>query len=279
MRFSLIAATIGRSAELEDLCASLAQQTHRDFELIVVDQNSDDRLIKVLESYHHSFAILHLHSAPGLSRARNVGLGLSSGDIIAFPDDDCRYPSSLLAELDACFERQPELAAVTCSLADLDELPHPRFDQTAGELDRHNLFRRSCSATIFVRSAAAERVGSFDERLGLGAGTPWLGGEEHDYLIRLLDQGLRAAYHPEFRVLHPNVPLEASPAGIRRKYGESLALTRTLRTYRYPLAFIAKIALLSLGGAILSLARLDLARTRMHWAGLLGKLRGLRMAC
>jgi glycosyltransferase involved in cell wall biosynthesis len=48
MRFSLIVATIGRTAELRSLFESPAVQTHRDFEVIVVDQNPDDRVVQTL---------------------------------------------------------------------------------------------------------------------------------------------------------------------------------------------------------------------------------------
>src|SRR5271168_3016732 len=97
-RFSLIVATIGRTEEFGFLLQSLAEQTFRDFELIVVDQNSDDRLIPFLEHWNGTVAglantpgslsaIIHLRCAPGVSRARNLGLQYCTGEILAFPDD------------------------------------------------------------------------------------------------------------------------------------------------------------------------------------------------
>ena len=44
MKLSLILATYGRAAEIERLFDSLAQQSCRDFEVLVVDQNQDERL-------------------------------------------------------------------------------------------------------------------------------------------------------------------------------------------------------------------------------------------
>ena len=51
MRFSLIVATLGRTAELRRLLESLAVQTHQDFEVIVVDQNTDDRVSQILAPF------------------------------------------------------------------------------------------------------------------------------------------------------------------------------------------------------------------------------------
>ena len=43
---------------------------------------------------------------------------------------------------------------------------------------------------------------SFDESLGVGAGTPWGAGEETDYLLRLLEDGHRIFYDPAIAIWH-----------------------------------------------------------------------------
>jgi len=88
-------------------------QTYANFELIVVDQNDDDRLVPILKDYKEKFSILHLRSKKGLSRARNVGLRYVSGDIVAFPDDDCWYPPDLLERVANFFEEHPGVDGLT----------------------------------------------------------------------------------------------------------------------------------------------------------------------
>ena len=100
MRFSLVLATVGRTEELNRFFASLDYATHRNFEVILVDQNPDDRLNSVLDHYDGRFPALHLRSERGLSRARNVGLRRVTGDVVAFPDDDCWYPPNLLNQVE-----------------------------------------------------------------------------------------------------------------------------------------------------------------------------------
>jgi glycosyltransferase involved in cell wall biosynthesis len=92
MKFSLVLATVGRTQEVARFLDSLARQTYRDFELIVVDQNPDDRLVELLRPFELRFPIIHLRCERGVSRARNLGPKYVSGDIVGFPDDDCWYP-------------------------------------------------------------------------------------------------------------------------------------------------------------------------------------------
>jgi len=92
--------------------SSLDSQTHRQFELIVVDQNKDGRLSPILEQYEKKFSIVRCTSKPGLSHARNVGLKCIAGDVVAFPDDECWYPPELLERVAAFLDAHPNVDGV-----------------------------------------------------------------------------------------------------------------------------------------------------------------------
>jgi glycosyltransferase involved in cell wall biosynthesis len=101
---TLIVATVGRTQELSRLLESIAAQTLTSLELIIVDQNADDRVKKLLEDSVSSLLCIHVRSAKGLSRARNVGIDLASGRILCFPDDDCWYPGDFLLRVVQWFD-------------------------------------------------------------------------------------------------------------------------------------------------------------------------------
>src|SRR5258708_39668079 len=96
MKVSLILSTKGRVEEINKFIRSLAQQGYDYLELIVVDQNEDDRLGAILKHSNLPFPIIRLLSKSGLSLGRNVGMASATVDIVAFRDDDCWYPDGLL---------------------------------------------------------------------------------------------------------------------------------------------------------------------------------------
>ena len=247
MTFDLVVATVGRTAELERFLASLDGQTHRDFRLIVVDQNPDDRIASLLDE-----RALHLRSPLGLSRARNVALPHVTADAVAFPDDDCIYPPDLLDR-------------VAARLVDLDGVTgrEPWWPTGAAMLTRENLWNRSISFTIFLRRSVVERVGRFDETLGLPNGS----GEETDYLIRALDAGARIAYDPTLVVEHPQKSADLSALGAR----DGASLGYILRKHRYPRRTVTRMLVRPAGGVLL-----DPRRAGFHLATLRGRLRGYR---
>ena len=70
-RFSLIVCTVTRTAELEAFLGSLAAQKQPPaFEVIVVDQNPDDRLAPLLDRCRGRFPVRRLRSEIGLSLLR-----------------------------------------------------------------------------------------------------------------------------------------------------------------------------------------------------------------
>ena len=92
MHFCFVLATVGRVQEVGAFLDSLTRQTFGDFSVVLVDQNADGRLDALMADYANRLSIKRVASAPGLSKARNVGLAHARGDVIGFPDDDCVYP-------------------------------------------------------------------------------------------------------------------------------------------------------------------------------------------
>ena len=267
--FDLVLATIGREQQLARLLESLRAQSHGALRAIVVDQSGDDRLETLLADAE--LEVLHLRSAPGLSRARNVGLREVAADVVGFPDDDCSYPPDLLARIATLFAADPGLDGVTGRVADAAGRSSASWETEHAVLDRSNLWNRANSATTFLRRALVERVGAFDEELGLGAGTPWHAGEEIDYLVRALDAGARVEYDPSLVVEHSLVPDDPA-IGAR----DGATVGYLLRKHAYPGSTLARMLVRPVGGALISLVRGDVGRARYHASTLRGRIDGLR---
>lgn len=268
MKFSLITSTIGRMEELNNLLASLDVQTCRSFELIVVDQNSRDLLQPILERYQDSFPIVHVRSARGASRGRNVGMAHARGDIIAFPDDDCTLPPDVLERVATELDAHPHWHGLSGSAAD-----SPRWPKSAGRINRLNVWKRAIEWTIFLRREVVDHVGPMNENLGPGAGTPWGAGEGTEYLIRALGMGYRLWYEPSIAVLHcPGEDDFEKHLEKSRRY--AMGQGRVLRLGHYSSWFAVYCWMRPLAGAFLGMLRRDPQRTVVAFAVVQGIIAG-----
>ncbi|MBA2693694.1 MAG: glycosyltransferase [Rubrobacter sp.] len=276
MRFSLILATVDRVEEPRRFLASLDSQTFRDFELIVVDQNPDDRMDAILDPYTGRFPVLHLRSeARGLSRARNLGLKHASGDAIAFPDDDCEYPPGLLENVGRFLDENPHKDGLTGRSVDSDgNTSNSKFDAESGALNEVNVWMRAIEYAVFLR---AKVMGGtwFDESLGVGAGTPWGACEGTDYLIRLLRKGASLHYDPNLEVAHPQLPMAQDAETARKAYAYGCGMGRVLKKSNAPLWLKARYLARPLVAIALYSVRLDFPASRWYWEAFKGRLRGL----
>jgi len=278
MRFSLVLATVGRTDELKRFLASLDTQRHPDFELIVADQNPDSRLTPILKPYNNRFTILHLHSPVSLSKARNVGLQHITGDVVAFPDDDCRYPPGLFERIMQAFSQHPSAAGVTgCTVNARNEMSEDaRFDKTEGFVSLPNVWRRANGNSIFFWRDIVAAIGDFDETLGLGPGVQWEGGEDIDYTVRAIKAGFRIYYSPDICVLHQSAATGNWSKMSKRAYRYGAGIGRVWRKHNFPLWLVGYQLLRPLGGSLLSVMVGHLPKARYHWDAFRGRLRGWR---
>ena len=95
---SIIMPVLNRAAIIGDAIASVLAQSHRHFELIIIDDGSSDDLSAALECYPDPRIKLITNSRnQGVSAARNRGLDRASGDIIAYLDSDNSWDPDYLS--------------------------------------------------------------------------------------------------------------------------------------------------------------------------------------
>jgi glycosyltransferase involved in cell wall biosynthesis len=272
--FDLVVATVGRVADLDRLFDSLEAQTHRSFRVLLIDQNPDDRLGEAMERAR-SFEVVRLRSKPGLSRARNAALDRIQAELVAFPDDDCTYDRGLLEAVANRFADDPQLDGLVGRAVKEDGASSPSWSTTPAVLTRDNLWNRAISYTIFLRARIVERVGRYDETLGLGSNGRRGSGEEIDYLVRALGVGARITYDPQLVVTHPQrtySPRERRELAAR----DGASVGYILRKHRYPGKTVGRMLTRPVGGATFALARGKGEQARIHFATLRGRLQGYR---
>ena len=232
---SLIISTRGRTTPLERLFESLVTQEHTNFEVIVVDQNADNRLGSLFEGRQWPFPLRRVRNPgeSGLSRGRNSGWRFAKGAIVLFPDDDCWYPRWFLAQ---GLARIGETGADFLSgrAADQDgQSINGRFENAAQPIDRDNVWTTGIEWTIFFKRAALMAVGGFDPEIGIGASTPWQSCEGQDIMLRALSKQQKGYYDPSIYGYHAAFDIEAESGiqGKGRKYGRGVG--HVLRVHRY----------------------------------------------
>lgn len=204
MRVSLILATLGRDWQVADLLRSLTEQTYKDFELIVIDQNRDGKIDRIIDAASDRLDVKHVKvDFTGNARARDYGIGLAQGRIVAFPDDDCAYEKDVLEKAVAEFKRRPDMAILVAGSYDFSTSGFSVGvnSPNAGYFSRFNMMGVEFTQ-FFDRKRIDNKQFYFDHDFGIGS--KYSGAEGFELLYRLLRAGGTAFYNPDIRIYHPD---------------------------------------------------------------------------
>lgn len=181
---SVVIATRNRPEMLREAVASALAQDHPGpLEVIVVhDQSPVDSTLE-MRTDDRQVSVVSNSRSPGLAGARNCGIEVSSGDYVAFCDDDDYWAPSRVREQLELMRRFPKAGLATCGIrveyADESfERVLPREQITFEELlrDRHTELHPS---TFLLRRSVLERdIGLVDEAVPGGFG------EDYEFLLR-----------------------------------------------------------------------------------------------
>jgi glycosyltransferase involved in cell wall biosynthesis len=225
IRFSLVVATCGRTTEVTTFLASVLGQRRDDIEVILVDQNADDRLVSAIKEVQGRLTIRHLRTTnQNVSAARNLGLDAAQGEIVAFPDDDCSYPDNLLDGVDQWFKSSPQYSVLAVGAVDDEGIPSGnRWIQPACDITPWNSLRTTFCSSLFLSAVEESRRVRFDSRISRG--------EETDFILRLLDTGLRGRFDRSLCVRHPRRDMMSGTVSRERAVSYGAGMGRLVRRH------------------------------------------------
>jgi len=197
MKISVITAVYNRCHTVQDALDSIASQSYRALEHVVVDGASTDGTKAILQRNRERIAVLVSEPDKGIYDALNKGIGLSTGEVVGFLHaDDVFADENAISRIASVFE-DPDVEAV---YGDLQYVSNNDSSRTirfwrAGDFTAARLAWgwMPPHPTLYVRRRVYERLGAFDTRYRIAA--------DYDCILRFLGRGgVEPAYIPEVLV-------------------------------------------------------------------------------
>lgn len=209
---SIIIPTLNGMRWLPTLLAALADQTLRDFEVIVVDDGSTDESVAWLEQNYPEVRLLVNRHNQGFVAACNLGADAARGRVIVFLNNDtepergwaealakavCANPTAgIYASKLLLFDRRDTLHSAGDALG-VDGIPRNRgvWQQDMGQYDRQTAVFSACGGAVAYRRDVWTTLGGFDESF-------WMYLEDTDFAFRAQLLGYAPVFVPDARVYH-----------------------------------------------------------------------------
>ncbi|MCM1041624.1 MAG: glycosyltransferase [Bacteroides sp.] len=204
LKYSIIIPVFNRPDEMAEMLASLAGQTERNFEVVVVEDGSTKPCKEEVDRYSDVLDICYCTKPnTGRSDTRNVGMKNAKGNYFLFFDSDCILPPEYIQTLNRCLKESysdcfggPDRALPTFT----DMQKAVNFAMTSflttggirgsGKVCMEKFHPRSFNMG-FSREVY-EKVGGFADMFG----------EDIDLSIRIRNSGFKTVLFPEVSVYH-----------------------------------------------------------------------------
>jgi len=166
---TVIIPTYNRGWVVQEAIDSVLDQDFRDYELIVVDDGSDDNTREILGAYGKAITVLQ-QSNRGVSAARNRGIAEAAGRLIAFLDsDDLWLPRKLTTQVKFFAENADAVINQTQEIWIRNGVrvnPKKRHHKFSGMIFERSLALCLVSpSAVMIKKCLFDAVGVFDENL------------------------------------------------------------------------------------------------------------------
>ncbi len=201
-KVSVVIPTHNRSALLHLAIQSVLQQTFQDFEIVIVDDASNDDTREVISQFNdRRIKYIGREISGGPSAARNEGILNSHCEYIAFLDDDDEWLREKLQRQIQILENSPlEIGGVYTGTVDVDRVSERIISTRLGG-KRGDLFDdllcgyNIITSSLMFRKLCFEKVGMFDETICFGEDLDMWLRIAKEFQFECIEEPLTKYYH------------------------------------------------------------------------------------
>jgi glucosyl-dolichyl phosphate glucuronosyltransferase len=219
LSISVVICSYNRAAYIKEAMESLRLQslTKKDFEIIIVNNNSTDNTEQVCRLYiteHPEVNIQYFNeSQQGASFARNTGASMAKGILLCFMDDDAIAEPDYLERIVHFFKEHPDAGGLGGRIIPKYIPDEPawmsyyvssmvgNFDYSK-EVSVFSANKYPLESNMIIRKKDFDAISGFNTALPGVVGTLRIGGEGKDFFMRLKALGLVIYYDPAICVQH-----------------------------------------------------------------------------
>ncbi len=215
VKVSIVIVTYNSSKYIDNLLKSILSSDYEDYEVIVVDNNSSDRTLEVLENYRkhmRRLRIIRLRKNVGFPKACNIGATASKGEYLFFLNPDTIVSNNTISELAGILDNNPMVGVVQPKILLGDRL---HIDSLGGYMDvlGHGYHKgrglhvyvdmsNELIEIFYATFAAAMVRRKLYYQLGGLRNEYFLYNEDLDFCWRVWLRGYRVVYDPNTYVIH-----------------------------------------------------------------------------
>lgn len=199
-KISVIIVTHNRNRDCKEVVNSILMQKESPHEIIVIDDASSNPF----QFENSKVKVIRNTSERGLASSRNLGIQLSTGNIVAFIDDDALAPPDWVEKLQKAFTDDIDVVGGPCKPLYLSPIPNWWNENLYGILVGIN-HNGIIGCNLAVRKEVFNKVGYFDERLGRKYGK-LTSHEETEFLQRIKKKSGKIVFKKNLIVYHKIYP-------------------------------------------------------------------------
>jgi len=209
----------------------------KNYEVIVVDNNSKDNSLKIIKKYKKVILIKSKENT-GFAKGNNIGIKKAKGKYIAIFNNDLIVNKNWLKELIPIMEKDKKIGALGGKIFYGDGhnvwfsgtkiyyggfVDHHYLDNNIGESDY------IVGAAVIFRKSALNKSGLFDEKM-------FLYSEDIDLCLRINEKGYKIIYYP--RAISYHLIDENRTSSYQEYYEQRNRVYLCAKHYKHPLLFI-----------------------------------------